>query len=221
MSVEARPRLDRDTRREAILDVAAEVFLEAGYSAASMSMIAARLGGSKGTLYNYFRSKEELFEAYIARHCAWQLETMDRIYSLGGDVRVALMELGRLLLRLVLSDFGLRNFILVVSEGGRAADVGRLFYAAGPMRGVGRLADFIARSAEEGRLRACDPQVAAHQFIGLCQHRLFKARLCNAVPEPTEAEIETEVAAAVETFMAAYAPIVRLHQDLDIDAPPG
>ncbi len=59
-----------------ILDAAAEVFLEEGFAAASMSAIAARVGGSKGTLYNYFRSKEELFEAYIQRHCAWQAESM-------------------------------------------------------------------------------------------------------------------------------------------------
>jgi AcrR family transcriptional regulator len=207
MSVETRPRLDRDTRREAILDVAAEVFLEVGYSAASMSMIAARVGGSKGTIYNYFRSKEELFGAYIARHCAWQLETMDKLYSQGGDVHAALMELGRSLLRHVLSGFGLRNFILVISEAGRAPEIGRLFYEAGPLRGAANLSSFIARSSDEGRLRPCDSQVAAQQFIGLCQNRLLKARLCNVVPEPTEAEIEAEVAAAVETFMAAYGPL--------------
>jgi|SRR5271165_375026 len=206
MSVEARPRLDRDSRREAILDVAAEVFLEVGYSAASMSMIAARMGGSKGTLYNYFKSKEELFEAYIVRHCAFQQETMDELYSQGGDVRMALMELGRTHLRFVLSGFGLRNFILVISEAGRSPAIGQSFYEAGPMRGAARLAEFIAWSVQEGRLRPCDPQGAAYQFIGLCQNRLLKARLCNALPEPTETQIQTEVAAAVETFMAAYGP---------------
>jgi len=206
MSVETRPRLDRDSRREAILDVAAEVFMDVGYSAASMSMIAARVGGSKGTLYNYFKSKEELFEAHIVRHCAWTQDTMDALYSEGVDVRVALMELGRVLLRFVLSDFGLRNYILVVSEAGRSPNIGRLLYEAGPMRGAARLAEFIARSSAEGRLRPCDAQVAAHHFVGMVQNRLWKARLCNAISEPTEAEIETEVAAAVETFMAAYGP---------------
>jgi AcrR family transcriptional regulator len=206
MSAEARPRLDRDSRREAILDVAAEVFMEVGYSAASMSMIATRLGGSKGTLYNYFRSKEELFEAYIVRHCVWQLETMDKLYAQGGDVRTALTELGQTLLKFVLSGFGLRNFILVISEAGRSPEIGRSFYEAGPLRGAARLAEFIAKSAQEGRLRPCDPDVAAKQFIGLCQNRLLKARLCNAIPEPCDAEIESEVASAVETFMAAYGP---------------
>ena len=35
----------------------------------SMSMIAARLGGSKGTLYNYFENKKALFTAYIEDTC--------------------------------------------------------------------------------------------------------------------------------------------------------
>ena len=189
------------------MDVAAEVFMEVGYSAASMSMIAARLGGSKGTLYNYFRSKEELFEAYIVRHCAWQQEAMDKLYSQGGDVRLALMELGRSLLRHVLSGFGLRNFALVVSEADRAPEIGRLYYEAGPKRGIARLAEFITKSVQDGRLRPCDAQVAAQQFGSLCQNHLLKARLCNAVPELTEAQIQTEVQAAVETFIAAYGPI--------------
>src|SRR5262249_19293571 len=68
------PKSRRDRRREAILDVAGVVFSEEGYEAASMSTIAARVGGSKGTLYNYFRSKAELFEAYIEDYCAQHAE---------------------------------------------------------------------------------------------------------------------------------------------------
>src|ERR1700722_18233744 len=61
----------RDQRREHIINVAREIFFEQGYSAASMSRIAARLGGSKGTLYNYFKSKEELFEAQVRDMCSY------------------------------------------------------------------------------------------------------------------------------------------------------
>jgi hypothetical protein len=65
----------------------------------------------------------------------------------------------------------------------------------------------LARASAAGDLRPCDPERAAHHFIGLCQHRLFKARLCNAAPEPSDGEMEAEVAAAVEVFMAAYGPL--------------
>ncbi len=45
-----------EAKREAILKTAAQAFVELGYERASMSEIAARVGGSKGTLYAYFPS---------------------------------------------------------------------------------------------------------------------------------------------------------------------
>ena len=55
-------RVKTADRRQAILEVAHDVFQEMGFERASMAVISRRLGGSKGTLYGYFRSKEELFE---------------------------------------------------------------------------------------------------------------------------------------------------------------
>ena len=91
-------KLDRDQRRELILDVAQGVFLEEGFAKASMSVIAAKLGGSKGTLYNYFKSKEELFNAYVERRCLWQ----DEIFSepkAGETPRETLSRIARAYLR--------------------------------------------------------------------------------------------------------------------------
>lgn len=204
--IEIRPRAGRDNRREAIIDVASDIFLEAGYSAASMSMIAARLGGSKGTLYNYFKSKQELFEAHVERHCAWQQAAMSELMAQGSDVRDVLTDLGRSLLMVVVSDPGRRNFRLIAAEAERAPEVGRAFYEAGPARGAAMLARFIQRAVDEGRLRPCDPLMAAHQFVGLCQNRLLKVSLCRYGPEPTAQDINAEVDAAVDTFLAAFGP---------------
>ena len=199
-------RRDRDARRGAILDAAEKVFLEEGFAAASMSAIAALVGGSKGTLYNYFKSKEALFEAYVQRHCAWQQEAMFALLTPESDIRDALMHFGRSYLSSVLSEFSLRNFRLVVAEAPRAPEIGQAFYQAGPLSGVARLAAHLEQSAGKGQLSLDDPMSAAHQFIGLCQNRLMKARLCNAVPELTAAEIESEVTAAVTTFLRAFRP---------------
>jgi AcrR family transcriptional regulator len=200
----AKPRLDRDARREAILDVARDVFLEEGFAAASMSTIATRLGGSKGTLYNYFKSKDELFEAYVRRHCAWSLESDFGLKEGETDVRAALMRLGTISLSNIMTDYNLRNFRLITSEAERNPEIGRAFYETGPGRGARMLAGFLEQMAGQGRLRIDDPLCAAHQFVGLCQNRLIKARLCNYVPEPTPQEIESEVSRAVDTFMAAF-----------------
>jgi AcrR family transcriptional regulator len=50
----------RKERKQAIMDTALEVFAEHGYASASISMIAQKAGVSKGLMYNYFKSKEEL-----------------------------------------------------------------------------------------------------------------------------------------------------------------
>lgn len=199
-------RRDRDARRCAILDAAEKVFLEEGFAAASMSAIAARVGGSKGTLYNYFRSKEALFEAYVQRHCAWQQEAMFALMTPESEIGGALTHFGRSYLKSVLSEFSLRNFRLVVAESQRAPGIGQAFYEAGPNAGAARLAAYLELAARDGQLRLDDPVSAAHQFIGLCQNRLLKARLCNAVPDLTPDEIDTEVARAVSTFLAAFGP---------------
>jgi AcrR family transcriptional regulator len=56
-----------DVKRDAVLQTAAQLFLEMGYRKTSMSLLAARLNITKPALYYYFRNKEELLvECYRA-----------------------------------------------------------------------------------------------------------------------------------------------------------
>ncbi|MGR4866045.1 TetR/AcrR family transcriptional regulator [Caulobacter sp. LARHSG274] len=206
MTQDLKPRLDRDARREAILDVARDVFLEEGYANASMSTIAARVGGSKGTLYNYFKSKEDLFAGYVVRHCAWQRDAMFGLQGEIDDIRDALVQVGRTYLSIVLSDFSLRNFRVIVAEAERNPQIGQAFYEAGPRSGAALLGAMLQRAADKGQLKLTDPIHAAHQFIALCQNRMMKARLCNAMDAPTPEAIDREVFAAVAVFLAAFGP---------------
>jgi AcrR family transcriptional regulator len=196
-------RLDRDARRELILDVAQGVFLEEGFANASMSTIAARLGGSKGTLYNYFKSKDDLFNAYVERRCLWQ----DEIFAapLGDETpEETLRRIARAYLKRVLTDFNLKNFRLISAEAERSPEIGRTFYDAGPRKGAERVAELLSGMQDDGHLDLDDPLDAAHQFLGLAQTRYFKARLCNAIPELSEKQIEDEARLAAHTFLRAF-----------------
>ena len=196
-------RLDRDARRELILDVAQGVFLEEGFANASMSVIAARLGGSKGTLYNYFKSKDDLFNAYVERRCLWQ----DEIFAMPTRFETAEETLRRIAsayLKRVLTDFNLKNFRLIAAEAERSPEIGRTFYDAGPRKGAERVAELLEGLQKDGHLDLEDPLDAAHQFLGLAQSRYFKARLCNAIPELTEKQIEDEARLAARTFLRAF-----------------
>ena len=55
----------KEEARSRILDAANKVFAEKGYHEATMDDIAKRLGVSKGAIYLYFSSKEDLFEAMV------------------------------------------------------------------------------------------------------------------------------------------------------------
>jgi AcrR family transcriptional regulator len=57
-------------RRDEILDAAVTIFSEKGYDEADTQAMADRLGVAKGTLYRYFPSKRELFQAVIHRSMA-------------------------------------------------------------------------------------------------------------------------------------------------------
>lgn len=202
--MQGRPRLDKDARRDAILDVAEDVFVTEGFAAASMSEIAARLGGSKGTLYNYFKSKDELFEAYVLRRCVLNLDEIYVVQAEGEGARQQLTRLGRAFLGRVLSDENLRHFRLIMAEAERSPEIGRAYYEAGPLKGTRRLAAKIEEWIAGGQIVATDPMTAAHHFLALCQNRHFKARLANYTPELTAKQVEAEVAAAVDAFLRAY-----------------
>lgn len=61
-------RLPRSERRDQLLAMASEVFVDRGYHAAGMDEIADRAGVSKPVLYQHFSSKLELYQAVLQQH---------------------------------------------------------------------------------------------------------------------------------------------------------
>ena len=194
----------RGDRREHILDVATTIFLSEGYASASMSTIAARLGGSKGTLYNYFKSKEDLFSAYVARNCELHREQVSDLLNEEGSARVVLGNFARRYLRVVTAEKTLQNWRVITAESQKSPEIGRLFYESGPKRGAELLAAYLDKAVARGELRIDDTIMAAHQFTSLIHGRILKARLLNYLPVPSDAEIDREVDAAMRVFFAAY-----------------
>jgi len=196
-------RLAPDDRRQAIVDIAREVFMTEGYADASMSAIAARVGGSKGTLYNYFPSKEALFVAFMRQECEVEAEIAHALDYPQDDLAKALNHLGCKLVRFVLSDKVLSVHRLVIAESQRFPELGRTFYDEGPRIGLMKLAEVFGRWMDEGRLRRADPFHAAEQFGELCKAGLHQRRLWN-VAVPTDQAVEANVDRAVEIFLAFY-----------------
>ncbi len=192
-------------RRDAILAVAQAVFLEHGFDGASMSQVAARLGGSKGTLYSYFDSKEALFEALVATSCQRNRAAMFETAP-GATPAESMHSFARAYVNLVCSDWGTRMLQVVAAEAQRRPDVGALFYDAGPAAALAGLADRIAGFARDGVVTVEDPMEAAETFLALCRGMLHLRRMLAQAPEPDGPAIEAAAARATAQFFRLYAP---------------
>jgi AcrR family transcriptional regulator len=187
-----------------ILDVAQGVFLEDGFAAASMSTIAARLGGSKGTLYNYFKSKDELFEDVVRRHCFWRQEALFGDLDPAQGAEQTLLRLAKTYIRITLNEDTMRSLRLVIAEVERSPQIGRSFYEEGPKFGADRLALMMSGWMEAGELERDDPLEMAEFFLGLCKGRFYMPRLLNYSPELTEAQAQSAAEKSVRAFLKIY-----------------
>ena len=203
LAAEATSSNDGSAKRRQIMDGARSVFLGSGFDGASMNDIARAAGVSKGTLYAYFNSKDELFEAIIRGEYAQSAERLCT-FRREGDVREMLMDFGvRLISRM--AEPGTRALArVVIAAAEKFPNVGRAFYEAGPLYGATRLAAELENLEKSGALKVPDSERAAWQFVDLCQSYVYKRLLFGVVNSISREDIEASVEAGVDVFMKAY-----------------
>jgi AcrR family transcriptional regulator len=194
----------RERRRDRMLGVATEVFFEEGYTAATMSRISQRLGGSKATLYAYFRTKEELFEAIIRRQCDRLLTAFDEAGA-QPDLKGRLTHLGDAFIQVLASDPGVKTIQLAIEVSKTNRAMAHWLEEVCIQVVTDKLTALLQAAGARGELSAPDPVEAANVFISLMRGNLHFRRLLNLIPEPTPAEMQAEVARAVEVFSRAFA----------------
>lgn len=194
----------RRSRRDAILDVAERSFLENGYAGTTMSAVAATLGGSKGTLWSYFPSKEQLFGAVIERASKAFRAEMMLILNPADDLERALQRFCGELLRKITLPEAIALHRLVVGETARFPEVGRIFFESAPRLTQTLLADFLSSAMERGLLRQADPLRAAQHLTSLCMSRVHQLRFMGLVDWADPEMIEADVTNGVDCFMRAY-----------------
>ena len=197
-------RTGRDEKRDAILRIALEAFLTEGYAATSMSSIAAKVGGSKATLYNYFASKEELFSVVIGEKCKDFHDQLFESVSHDADIRAALIGIAERMIRLVVSDEKIAIYRLITAETARFPELGRAFYRTGPEQGKKFMAEYFDRAVAEGKLKPGDTLVMAGHFFDLCKGELHQRKLWNVASHITDKEIHERACQAIDVFLAAY-----------------
>lgn len=193
----------KQERRETILAISAQSFMDNGYAATSMSAIAAELGGSKGTLWSYFSSKEELFAAVLEDRTAAYREQLETLLDPEQDLRTALTDFCRSFIDKVTQPDSIALHRLISAETPRFPEIGRIFYERAPEMTRKRIATFLEQHMRKGNLRESDPQRAARALLGLCLTGTQQEILWGQdIPDATRMAAEADY--AVDVFLRAF-----------------
>jgi TetR/AcrR family transcriptional repressor of mexJK operon len=195
-----------DEKTEAIVLAARKTFLARGFDAASMDQIALTAGVSKRTVYNRFRSKEELFGAAITETCKNLLpvDVDDIVASLPPEEVVR--ALSRQFLKGVLEPEAMALRRIAAFEAERTPAIGLAYLEHGPGSMAVRCAPILARLAARGVYRIDDPHEAIWQLGALITEPLYTRVLLGARPDDLDAAIDAQVESGIAAFKKIYAP---------------
>jgi AcrR family transcriptional regulator len=189
----------KDDRPAELTAAALQLFVERGYAATRLEDVAAHASVSKGTLYLYFRNKEELFKAVVRKGL---VETIEMGEALVSEYRGGTPELLVLLIRgwwdaLVQSPFsGIPK--LVIGESGNFPELARFYFEEVIQRGSRLVESVVRRGVEAGEFRSLDP----HHLTRVAVAPIVMAALWKHSFGPLE-ERDLSEAAYLETHLAA------------------
>ncbi len=147
----------KETRPAEIMAAALDLFVERGFTATKLDDVAARAGVSKGTLYLYFASKEELFKAVIQLDILPMLEQVEEMLAQhSSDSASQLRELLDYWRELVGNTKLAGILKLTVSEAGNFPEVARYFHDNVTQRIGNLLGNVLRAGIEKGDFRPVD-----------------------------------------------------------------
>ena len=193
-----------ESKRQAILKAAADVFRDVGFERASMEEIRARIGGSKATLYNYFPSKEKLFFEVMFQAKELELGSITAALNPDADdLKQELLRFGQQLVPALFSPEAIAIRRLAIAELGHS-DIGKVLFegATAPMEK--QVAEFLRKAMKRGVLRTADPKVAAMHLLSLLESELLQRVLLGVIGSVKPEVVKGVVRRAVEVFLSGY-----------------
>lgn len=154
---------ERQTKREAVLRMAAQSFNEKGFHATSLDDVAARLHVTKPTLYYYFKNKDEILFECVRIGLQMIDEAAEEVAERGGTGVEQLFAVMRKYAEIVTMDFGM--CLIRVGED-PLQPAGRRKLRQLKARIDRRFRSLIEQGIAEGDLVPCDAKIAAFTVAG-------------------------------------------------------
>lgn len=193
-------------RREQLIAVAEQLFLQNGFANTSVNAIVREAGGSLATLYAEFGSKESLFESVLSERAARFFPEERSAPKQSLDAQTELRALATQMLKRMLSDDGLAVYRLAVHEAPRFPALRKALLEVGMPGLLDRTARYLQALADRNAVRIESSseagQLAASRFIALVQGQIVFSAACGGT---ISARARTaHVNDAVDAFLRMY-----------------
>ena len=198
----------KDDRPAEIVEAALATFAEKGYAATRVDDVAKRAGVSKGLLYLYFRTKEELFKAVVRGFVAPKVTELSNVVEKSGLSAVEFIRGPFLTMLQSLPDSPVKVMVrLMFAEGHNHPDLVAFYWDNVVTPALGMMETLLARGVENGEFRRTAvnefPQLLASPVIfSLVWNQVFGARQRL----DTDRLIETHIEAMLNYIAAPANP---------------
>lgn len=200
----------RDLRRQGkvrqIVDAAREVFLEYGFSAASMDEIVRRAGVSKRTLYSYYAGKDEIFIDVMQQQLGLLYENFETGRKTSEVLADQLQRIGIEMLRIANSPETLSLFRITAAEAHRFPTLARQFFEQSFEKVIDGIAAILDREIQESGLRVADTKQAGELFLDLLFGTAYHRVVFGTMPLMNDKAIKARTRRALEYFLKHIRP---------------
>ncbi|GAA4024015.1 TetR/AcrR family transcriptional regulator [Actimicrobium antarcticum] len=148
----------KEARPQELLDAALDLFVERGFAATRLDDVAKQAGVSKGTLYLYYSSKEDLFKAVVRENIIPLLGEAELIVNDYAGTSAALLRDIVLGWWARIGETRLSGITkLIMAEAGNFPDLAAFYHEEVIQRGNAMIARVIGRGIDSGEFSVRDP----------------------------------------------------------------
>ena len=193
----------KEARPQELLDAALELFGEKGFAATRTDDVAERAGVSKGTLYLYYPSKEELLKAVISQRLSSEIAAgAAQAESFEGSTAELLTQVLTAWWQGVFDSPTSAVFKIVITEVRNFPDIGEFYEREVAQPGKQLIGRMIERGIARGEFRAVDvPSVVMSLILPMVMLCLHKHSLAACVPLPQSVDPKHFIAQHVELVL--------------------
>jgi AcrR family transcriptional regulator len=195
-----------EARPGEIVRAALDVFAEKGFAAARLDDIARQAGVSKGALYLYFETKEDLFRAVVRKA---MIPNLDRIEAFASQADAPFADIvrrvfGRIVLVMTTTRLG-AVVKMVIGESRNFPELARVWHDEVIDRALGAVTAAVVRAQARGEVRAGDPRLHAFSLVGPLVMGVIWREVFEPVGAPSP-DLGALVMQHAETVLAGLAP---------------